>query len=121
MDPDGIGSGTRRRDPRVVTVACVVPGPAERVWHALTDPALMGEWFGILTSPLAVDELSTVTLLDGDIFLAQLIAAGMPTTLRYVWAALGIGVENTITWQITPHERGCLVTVTDDEPERIAV
>lgn len=121
MDSSSTDGREWRRQPRAVSIARVVPGPAERVWRALTDPAVLREWFGTATSPFAVDNLTTVTLLDGDIFLAQLIAADPPTTVRYVWAALGIGVEDTITWHITPDEGGCLVTVTDDEPERDAV
>jgi uncharacterized protein YndB with AHSA1/START domain/rhodanese-related sulfurtransferase len=102
----------------MVTVTRAVPSSPWQIWRALTDPTTMGAWFGTTTSPLRVDEFSTITLLDGDIFLAQLLAADPPTSLSYVWAALGIGVENTITWRITPQGRGSRVTVTDSEPER---
>jgi uncharacterized protein YndB with AHSA1/START domain len=97
----------RRQQLHVVSVARIVTGPAERVWQALTDPVAMREWFGITASPFSVDKPTTFT-------------AHSPITLRYIWAAMGIGVEDTITWQITPREGGCLVTVTDDEPERSA-
>jgi uncharacterized protein YndB with AHSA1/START domain len=106
--------------PSRVEVSVAVPGRRRAVWRALTDPDAAARWFCAATAPLTGDGLTTISLLDGDQFLAQRLAAEPPGLLRYVQAAMGVGVENTITWRIRAADGGCLVTVTDDEPGRTA-
>lgn len=104
--------------PAVITVRAPFRASASQVWHALTDSHAASQWLGTLASPLEVGEMTTLTLPDGEFFLLQPALAEPPVVLRYVWAALGMGVEDTVTWRLEPTEEGCLVTVTDTEPER---
>jgi uncharacterized protein YndB with AHSA1/START domain len=88
------------------------------VWQALTDPALVAQWFGTLSTPLAQGQPACLSFGDGDFFTLQEILLDPPHTLKYSWRFLGIGPLDTITWQISPGVKACRVKVTDTEPER---
>lgn len=95
-----------------------VDAPSERVWRALTDPALVCRWFGILIPALEPGVEARFDFGDGDFFAVQDVVLEPPFRLRYAWRFLGIGPLDAIDWQLTPHAGGCTVTVTDSEPGR---
>jgi uncharacterized protein YndB with AHSA1/START domain len=104
--------------PAEVTVVTPVRASAPEVWHALTDVDALAGWFGQLESPLGAEEMTKLTLIDGDFFVVQLVGREPPSTLAYQWAPMGVGTDTTISWRITPEPGGCRVGVTDTEPGR---
>jgi uncharacterized protein YndB with AHSA1/START domain len=104
--------------PGTVEITRALSASATTVWRALTDPAIVAKWFGTLTSPFSVAESANLEFGDGDYFLIHTLRIDPPFLLQYSWRFLGIGPLDTITWRIIPQGDGCLVTVTDTEPER---
>jgi uncharacterized protein YndB with AHSA1/START domain len=102
----------------VITVALSAPGA--EIWQALTKPALVARWFGTLTPALCPGEKARLDFGDGDFFDLAVIQLESLRLVQYAWRFLGIGPLDTITWCIVPQDTGCLVTVTDSEPERTA-
>ena len=104
--------------PGTVFVSVEVNTSVERVWGSLTLPTVASHWFGTLSRDLAQAESARLDFGDGDFFELESITIAPPNLLQYDWRFLGIGPLDTITWHIEPVKRGCLVTVTDSEPER---
>jgi len=101
-----------------VKVTRVLPASATVVWQSLTHPELVSKWFGALTEPLRQDGRAYLDFDDGDFFALQGIRLNPPRSLRYAWRFLDIGPLDMITWEVIPKGSGCVVTVTDTEPER---
>src|SRR5947209_3741587 len=95
-----------------------IKAPARQVWQALTDPPVVSQWLGTLTTPLAEGQNTRLDFGDGDFFTLQDVVLNRPDHLRYSWRFLGIGPLDTIDWYIIPKGAGCRVTVTDSELER---
>lgn len=104
--------------PGTVEVTREVRASAEEVWRALTEPDSVARWFGTLATELRLGVGTILNFHDGDFFLLLPLQLHPPHSLQYVWRFLGIGPLDTITWRLVPHDGGCLVTVTDAEPER---
>jgi uncharacterized protein YndB with AHSA1/START domain len=104
--------------PGTVEITRALSASATTVWQALTDPAIVAKWFGTLTSPFSVAETARLEFGDGDYFLLHPLRINPPSLLQYSWRFLGIGPLDTITWRIIAQGDGCLVTVTDTEPDR---
>jgi uncharacterized protein YndB with AHSA1/START domain len=101
-----------------VMVTREVSASAAEVWDALTDPRILSQWLGALTAPLVEGQSTRLDFGDGDFFDLQDIVLDRPYRLQYTWRFLGIGPQDTITWNIDPGKDHCQVTVTDDEPAR---
>jgi uncharacterized protein YndB with AHSA1/START domain len=99
-----------------VTIALNVS--ATDIWQALTEPATVSRWFGMLTSPLRPGGSSRLDFGDGDFFELESIQLIPPHRLQYDWRFLGIGPLDHITWRIEPNSSGCLLAVIDSEVER---
>lgn len=109
---------TAESGPGKVEVARTLDSPPENVWEALTDPGSVIRWFGALSSPLRIGHSTRLDFGDGDFFSLTTLVIKPPYRLQYEWRFLGIGPLDTITWDIIPEKRGCLLRVTDTEPER---
>jgi uncharacterized protein YndB with AHSA1/START domain len=101
-----------------VSVTIATSSAPEVVWVALTDAVVAGQWFGNLTPGLDAGGAARLDFDDGDFFTIEDIRADRPHLLQYTWRFLGIGAVDSITWRILPKGSGCLVSVTDSEPER---
>lgn len=82
--------------------------PPEKVWRALTEPHLIGEW-------LMAGDISPVV---GHAFAFQsswgtidcrVVSADPPRTLSYTWASLGL--DSVVTFSLSPSARGTLLRV----------
>jgi uncharacterized protein YndB with AHSA1/START domain len=102
----------------VVNVAVQVSAPFDKVWQSLTDADVVAKWFGDLNGDLASGGSARLDFGDGDFFALESIALSPPNMIKYDWKFLGIGPTDSITWQIEPNKGGCLVTVTDVQPDR---
>lgn len=104
---------------RLVTMT-TIPGPADVVWAALTEPAHIREWFGVLDDSWAVrDRESTLDFEDGEFFYCRTVKAEPPTparpgVLNYLWRWVGIGPAASVTWTLTPGPRETVVTVVEE-------
>jgi uncharacterized protein YndB with AHSA1/START domain len=101
-----------------VGITIATTAAPEVVWVALTDVTVVGQWFGNLSSDLAPGATARLDFGDGDFFSIENVRADRPHLLEYAWRFLGIGALDSITWRILPKGSGCLVSVTDSEPER---
>jgi uncharacterized protein YndB with AHSA1/START domain len=104
--------------PGTVVVSVSVSAPVERVWQSLTDQSIVSCWFGNLSDEMVADGTARLDFGDGDFFDLESIRLAAPKQLQYRWRFLGIGPQDTVTWQIEPADEGSLVTVTDGEPGR---
>lgn len=118
MSEHGDSASRGAAEPGTVEVTRAVCAPPAQVWEALTSPDALGQWFGTLTSPIAVGEATRLEFGDGDFFVLDVTRTEPPETLQYVWRFLAIGPPDTVTWRITPQKHGSLITVTDRERGR---
>ncbi len=101
----------------LVRVSVVVDRPIDDVWAALTDPDAVAQWLGTMPR-LRPGGTARLDFGDGDFFTLHVDRFEPPSVLQYAWRFLGIGPEDRIAWRLVPRDSGCLVTVTDREPER---
>lgn len=113
-----LSSSSSAIDPGTVALTLPLNAPTAEVWRALTEPALVGQWFGTLIGRLALGQRARLDFGDGDFFDIEMLRCDPPRLLEYTWRFLGIGPLDTITWHIAPLGSGCLVTVLDSEPGR---
>ncbi|MEP6636272.1 MAG: SRPBCC domain-containing protein [Acidobacteriota bacterium] len=104
--------------PGTVVVSVHVSAPVERVWQSLTEPVIVSCWFGNLSDELVPGGTARLDFGDGDFFDLESIRLAAPGLLQYRWRFLGIGPQDTVTWQLEPTREGCLATVTDGEVGR---
>ena len=105
-------------EPGTVIVTAALSATATEIWWVLTEPALVKLWFGRLTPALRSGGSARLDFGDGDFFTLEIIRLDAPKLVEYAWRFLGTGPLDTITWRIVPQDVGCLVVVTDKEPER---
>ncbi len=94
-------------DPAAETHSVVVeremPFPPEKIWRALTQPHLIGEW-------LMKGDFEPVMghrfhlRADWGAVECQVLAVEPHKTLSYTWAAYGL--ESIVTWTLTPTSTG---------------
>jgi uncharacterized protein YndB with AHSA1/START domain len=101
--------------PGTVVVSREIDASVAEVWQALTDPAIVSQWFGTLGDQLTTGQSTRLEFGDGDFFALQDIVLDPPDHLSYAWRFLGIGPLDTIDWHLYPADDGSLVTVTDRE------
>ena len=90
-------------DTRSVIVERDIPHPPEKIWRALTQPHLIGEW-------LMKNDFEPVVghnfNLRGDwgAVDCQVLEVEPNKTLSYKWDAMGL--ESVVTWTLTPTPTG---------------
>lgn len=104
--------------PGTVTVTIAPNVTAAKAWQALTEPSFVGRWFGTPSGVLRPGGSVGLDFGDGDFFEIEDIHLDPPNRIQYAWRFMGTGPQDSITWHITPKGSGCLVTVTDYQPER---
>jgi uncharacterized protein YndB with AHSA1/START domain len=93
--------------------------PPERVWRALTDPAMLGEWlmpndfeprvghrFTFRTQPIEAAGFDGVVT-------CEVLEIDPPRRLRISWRG-GPGVDTTVTWELAAEGRGTRLFLTHD-------
>lgn len=106
------------RESGVVRVQVTVPAKVDRVWAALTQRGVVGNWFGDLSQDLAPDTEVRLDFGDADFFAIQNVVLQPPSRLFYSWRFLGTGPKDEITWELSSLPEGAAVTVNDFEPSR---
>ncbi len=91
--------------------------PPEKVWRALTDPALLAEWLlpvvGFELAPGAAFSFRTDPHPGWDGTVAcRLLEAEAPRRIRYTWAVDAMGLDTVVTFALTPTASGTRLTVT---------
>lgn len=101
-----------------VTMTAICPHPREEVWAALTEPARVRRWFATLDGGYTPDALLRADFGDGDFFLVRVRRVAPPRSLEFDWSFLGVGPVERIAFRLAEDGPGCLVEVTDSDPDR---
>jgi uncharacterized protein YndB with AHSA1/START domain len=88
---------------RAVVVEREMPHPAEKVWRALTQGALLEEWLMKNDFQPVVGHRFNLRA-DWGAVDCQVLAVEANKTLSYTWAAYGL--ESVVTWTLTPTSTG---------------
>jgi uncharacterized protein YndB with AHSA1/START domain len=88
---------------RAVVVEREMPHPAEKVWRALTQGALLEEWLMKNDFQPVVGHRFNLRA-DWGAVDCQVLAVEPNKTLSYTWAAYGL--ESVVTWTLTPTSTG---------------
>lgn len=88
---------------RSVVVEREVPHPPEKVWRALTQPALIEEWLMENDFKPRVGQNFNLRA-DWGVVDCQVLTIEPYTTLSYSWAARGL--ESVVTWTLFPTSTG---------------
>lgn len=88
---------------RAVVIEREFPSPPDRVWRALTQPALIAEWL------MAADFVPSIGhefafKADWGQVDCRVVEAVPNETLSYTWEAYGL--ESVVTWTLTPTGSG---------------
>ncbi|GAB4567207.1 MAG: SRPBCC domain-containing protein [Haliangiales bacterium] len=86
----------------------------EKVWRALTEPALLARWLMKTNLELTVGnpfqfQMDPTEYWDGTVH-CELLEIDKPRLLRYSWRALG--VDTVVAWTLDATDRGTLLTLT---------
>jgi uncharacterized protein YndB with AHSA1/START domain len=91
-----------------VVVEREMPHPPEKVWRALTQSALIGEWLMKNDFQPVVDHRFTLSA-DWGAVDCQVRVVQPDKVLSYTWEAYGL--ESVVTWTLTPTGTGTIVRV----------
>ena len=91
-----------------VVVEREMPHPPEKVWRALTQSALIGEWLMKNDFQPVVDHRFTLSA-DWGAVDCQVRVVQPDKVLSYTWEAYGL--ESVVTWTLTPTSTGTIVRV----------
>jgi uncharacterized protein YndB with AHSA1/START domain len=89
------------------------PVARDEMWRAVTDPALVGQWFGTLRAPMTAGEDNRVEFGDGDFFDVEVDRIEPGRRLTFRWTFLGVGPECRVSWQVDGDEKASTLTVDD--------
>ncbi|MFN3523726.1 MAG: SRPBCC domain-containing protein [Phenylobacterium sp.] len=88
---------------RTVVVEREMPHPPEKIWRALTQSHLIGEWLMACEfAPVAGHEFSFSAEWGG--VDCRVLTVEPHRTLAYTWA--GMGLDTVVTWTLTPTAAG---------------
>ena len=88
----------------------------EKVWRALTDPALLAEWLLPVVEgkldPGAAFTFKTQPYpgWDGAVS-CRVLESEKPTKLSYTWAVEGMGLDTVVTFTLAPTSSGTLLSI----------
>jgi len=90
--------------------------PPEKVWRALTDPALLAEWLlpviGLELEPGAAFTFRTQPHpgWDGTVH-CRLLAIDPPRSLSYTWVVGDMALDTVVTFTLTPTASGTRLSI----------
>ena len=94
--------------PRTVAQERDLPHPPAKVWRALTEPHLVGEW--LLPGAFRAEVGHRFTFdLGFDRIACEVLEVTAPERLRYRWCAMGL--DSTVTYALRPGGRGTLLRI----------
>ena len=88
---------------RSVIVEREMPYPPEKIWRALTQPHLLGEWLMKTDFKPVMDQRFTFSGDWGSVD-CQVMELEPNKALAYTWAAFGL--ESIVTWTLSPTHGG---------------
>ena len=91
---------------RAITVEREFPHKTDRVWRALTQPALIAEWLMKTDFAPEIGRAFTLTGEWGSVN-SEVREIEQGRKLSYTWNAMGL--ETVVTWTLTPTERGTML------------
>ena len=94
---------TTALETRSVIVERDLPFPPDKIWRALTEPHLLGEWLMKTDFRPALDQRFQFRGDWGSVD-CQILALEPPKTLSYSWVAMGL--ESVVTWTLTHTAKG---------------
>ncbi len=102
------GPAAAATETRSVVMERDLPHAPEKVWRALTTPALLEDWlmkndFEPRVGHRFAFRMDPVPNWDG-VVLAEVLEVEKPTRLSYSWGAFGL--VSTVTWTLTPTPGG---------------
>jgi uncharacterized protein YndB with AHSA1/START domain len=100
-----------------VRVATQTAAAVDEAWRALTEPARVEQWLGVLSGELSPGARVRLDFEDGDFFDLELREVAKPV-LRWTWRFMGCGPRDTIELRVDEGPGDSRVTVTDHEPRR---
>ena len=93
---------------RTVTVEREIAHPTERIWRALTQPYLIGEWLMANDFVPAAGHRFGLKAEWGELT-CEVLEIEPERTLSYSWA--GLGLDSVVTWTLTPVAGGTRLTM----------
>lgn len=117
---ESIHLGPATVDAGVVRVVIRVDESIDAVWSALSDPTMIGKWFGDLDQPWMVARTGRIDFGDGDFFVVAATEIVEPNLIEFEWSFLGVGPINRIRWTVSPRPEGLEIEVEDSDPGRTA-
>jgi uncharacterized protein YndB with AHSA1/START domain len=91
-----------------VVVERTFPYPPEKIWRALTQQQLIGEWLMKSDFEPVVDRDFTFSADWGEVG-GRVLTVQPHESLSYTWTAYGL--ESVVTWTLTPAGTGTVVRV----------
>lgn len=95
-----------RTDMRALDFERVLDHPPEKVWRALTQPHLLGEWLMQSNFEAKIGTTFTMEAEWGEVT-GTVRAVELERRLSYTWN--GPGLTSEVTWILTPHGKGTLL------------
>ncbi len=99
-----------------VSLAFDLPHPPEKVWRALTDPALVSEWL-LPVAELRLEPGAEFTFRtephpgwDGSVD-CRLLEVEAPRRLSYAWVVSAMGLDTVVTFTLAPSAAGTRLTL----------
>jgi uncharacterized protein YndB with AHSA1/START domain len=102
---------TESSPPGTLSLVFELPHPPEKVWRALTDPALLPEWLfpvvGFALEPGAAFTLQAPPRpgWDGSVH-CRILEAEAARKLSYTWAVGDMEIDTVVTFTLTPTASG---------------
>jgi uncharacterized protein YndB with AHSA1/START domain len=94
---------TKPDSTRSVVIEREMPHPPEKIWRALTESPLIGEWLMKNDFQPVVGHRFNLRA-DWGVVDCQVLAVEPNKTLSYTWAAYGL--ESVVTWNLSPTRTG---------------
>jgi len=110
---------------KAIVVEQIMPHPPEKIWRALTDSSLIGQWlmrndFRPVVGHRFTFEAQPIGDWNG-IVECEVLEISPPSRLRYSWrggstknATMGSALDSVVTWSLTPVDGGTLVRMIQD-------
>jgi uncharacterized protein YndB with AHSA1/START domain len=107
---------TARGQATTLTFEFDLPHPVEKVWRALTEPALLAEWLlpvvGFGTEPGTTFTFRAPPQAGWDGAVRCLLLEAEPhRTLSYTWAVGDMEIDTVVTFTLTPTASGTTVSL----------